>query len=103
MKFMIKTLRKEADTSELEDCTESEYYAAFLYKLCMEAGIDACIYTEEDEHGEKYAWVEATLDGQLYQIDPSEEDCKPEEYTPEVTDCSDPDAAVADDSAEETE
>lgn len=103
MKFMIKTLRKEADTSELEDCTESEYYAAFLYKLCMEAGIDACIYTEEDEHGEKYAWVEATLDGQLYQIDPSKKDCEPEKYTPEVTDCSDPDAAVADDSAEETE
>jgi len=90
MKFIIKTVRKEAETDELLQCTESEYYSAFLYKLCDEAGINACIYTEIDESGEKTALVEVTLDGQLYQVDPSTENFKPVEYTPEVTDCKNP-------------
>ncbi len=88
MKFIIRTVREEAETGELQDCTETEYYSAFLYKLCEEAGIDACICTEIDENGEKTALIEVTLDGQLYQVDPSTESFTPVEYTPEVTDCN---------------
>ena len=31
----IQTLKKNADTSDLQDCNASEYKAAFLFKLCQ--------------------------------------------------------------------
>ncbi|MDO4869089.1 MAG: CHAP domain-containing protein [Bacillota bacterium] len=90
MKLMIKTMKKEADTADLDGCTKSEYQAAFLYRLCQDADVEACLVTSEDEDGNKIAWIEVTLDGQLYKVDPSKDDCQPVKYTPEVTDCKNP-------------
>lgn len=86
MEVILESLKENADTENLKDCNKSEYNAAFLYKLCADAAIEASIVSEQDEDGDRVAWVEATLDGQLYKIDPSEEDPKPVKYTPEVTD-----------------
>ena len=86
MKYIIETMEKTADTSNLEDVSKSEYLAAFIYRLCDEADIEACIVTEEDDNGNMISWVEATLDGKLYKVDPSQPECKPVRYTPEVTD-----------------
>lgn len=88
MKVMIKEMQNTADTSDLVDCNESEYKAAFIYRLCQDADIDACIVTEDDEDGNSYSWVEVVLDEKLYKIDPNTEECKITEYTPEVTDCN---------------
>ena len=86
MEVILESLKENADTENLKDCNKSEYNAAFLYKLCADAAIEASIVSEQDEDGDRVAWVEATLDGQLYKIDPSAEDPKPVKYTPEVTD-----------------
>lgn len=86
MEVMLETLKKNADTKDLENSTESEYKAAFLYKLCQDANIEASIVAENDENGNRIAWVEAVLDGQLYKIDMTAEKPEPVKYTPGVSD-----------------
>lgn len=86
MQVMVEALKKNADTSDLQDCNASEYKAAFLFKLCQDADIEASIVTEEDENGNKVAWVEATLDGQLYRIETSADEPVIVKFTPGATD-----------------
>lgn len=86
MKYMIKKVRAKADTKDI-DCSKSEYYAAFIYKLCQEADMNASIMTIKGSDSSKdKAWVEVQLDGKMYKVDASKEDAKPERYTPETTD-----------------
>ena len=89
MKVMLKAVKEEAKTEDIDECSESEYYAAFIYRLCQDADIDVCLVTETNEDGGNIAWVEVTLDGELYKIDPTKEDFQPEKYVPEVTDYND--------------
>ena len=85
MLYMIKKVRAEADTKGIE-CSESEYYAAFIYKLCQEADMQACLVSETGESSGNKAWVEVSLDGKMYKVDASVKDAKPVKFTPETTD-----------------
>ena len=85
MKYMVKKVRQNAE-SESADCSTSQYYAAFIYKLCQEAGLDASIVTAEDEAGNVNAWIEVSLDGKWYRVDASQQADQIVEFTPEVTD-----------------
>lgn len=85
MVYMVKKVRANAETEGI-DCSETQYYAAFIYKLCQEAGIDASIMTAEDEYGNVNAWVEASLDGTWYKVLAAQQTGQIIEFTPEVTD-----------------
>ena len=82
MVYMINKVKTSAATENI-NCSEAQYYAAFIYRLCQTAGIDASIVTAEDETGNTHAWVEAALDDKWYRIDVS--DAKTiEAFTPEA-------------------
>ena len=85
MVYMVKKVRQNAE-SESADCSTTQYYAAFIYKLCQEAGLDASIITAEDEAGNVNAWIEVSLDGKWYRVDASKSEKQIEEFTPEATD-----------------
>jgi hypothetical protein len=85
MVYMVSKVRASAETEGI-DCAETQYYAAFIYKLCQEEGLDASIMTVEDENGVTHAWVEVCLDGQWYTVDASKETEQIVEFVPESTD-----------------
>ena len=85
MVYMISKVRSSADTEDI-DCSESQYYAAFIYELCEEEGIDASIMTVEDEEGTTNAWVEVSLDDEWYTVDASKDTDQITEFVPESTD-----------------
>ncbi|MBE6045141.1 MAG: CHAP domain-containing protein [Clostridiales bacterium] len=85
MVYMVSKVRASAETEGI-DCAETQYYAAFIYKLCQEEGLDASIMTVEDENGVTHAWVEVCLDDQWYTVDASKETEQIVEFVPESTD-----------------
>lgn len=85
MVYMVSKVRSSADTEDI-DCSESQYYAAFVYELCKEEGMDASIMTVEDEEGTTNAWVEVSLDDEWYTVDASKETEQITEFVPESTD-----------------
>lgn len=85
MVYMVSKVRASAETEGI-DCAETQYYAAFIYKLCTEAGLDASIMTVEDEEGVTHAWVEVCLDDTWYTVDASKETDQITEFAPESTD-----------------
>ena len=85
MVYMVKKVRANGQPEDI-DCSVSQYYAAFIYKLCQDAGIDASIITAEDAEGNINAWVEVNLDDKWYRVDASKEQNQIEEFVPEVTD-----------------
>ena len=85
MVYMVKKVRANGQPEDI-DCSVSQYYAAFIYKLCQDAGIDASIITAEDAEGNINAWVEANLDDKWYRVDASKEQNQIEEFVPEATD-----------------
>ena len=85
MVYMVSKVRASAETEGI-DCAETQYYAAFIYKLCEEEGIDASIMTVEDEEGVTHAWIEVCLDGTWYTVDASKEIDQIMEFVPETTD-----------------
>ena len=85
MVYMVSKVRASAETEGI-DCAETQYYAAFIYKLCEEEGLDASIMTVEDEDGVTHAWVEISLDGTWYTVDASKETDQITEFEPEATD-----------------
>lgn len=85
MELMIEKVRESAETEGI-DCTETQYYAAFIYKLCAEEEMESSIMTVEDEEGTTHAWVEVCLDGEWYQVDASKESDQIKKFDPESTD-----------------
>ena len=85
MIYMINKVRTSASTEDI-NCSKSQYYAAFIYRLCQTAGIDASIVTAEDEDGNTHAWVEAALDDKWYKIDASDTEAQLEVFIPEADD-----------------
>ena len=85
MVYMVSKVRAGAETEGI-DCAETQYYAAFIYKLCAEEGLDASIMTVEDEEGTIHAWVEVALDDTWYTVDASKETDQIIEFVPESTD-----------------
>ena len=85
MVYMVSKVRSSAETEGI-DCAETQYYAAFIYKLCAEEGLDASIMTVEDEEGITHAWVEVWLDDTWYTVDASKEIDQITEFVPEATD-----------------
>ena len=85
MVYMISKVRASAETEGI-DCAETQYYAAFIYKLCVDEGLDASIMTVEDEEGTTHAWVEVALDDKWYTVDASKETDQIIEFEPEATD-----------------
>ena len=85
MAYMVRKVRQNSET-ESADCSTSQYYAAFIFKLCQEAGLEASIITAEDEEGNVKAWIEASLDGKWYRVDASKSRGQIEEFVPEITD-----------------
>ena len=85
VKYMVKKARQNAE-AEKADCSTSQYYAAFIYKLCMNENISASIMAAENENGDVKAWVEANLDGKWYRIDASKKSNQIKAFTPEATD-----------------
>ena len=85
MVYMVSKVRASAETEGI-DCAETQYYAAFIYKLCEEEGIEASIMTVEDEEGVTHAWIEVCLDDTWYTVDASKESDQITEFTPESTD-----------------
>ena len=85
MVYMVSKVRASAETEGI-DCAETQYYAAFIYKLCAEEGLDASIMTVEDEDGTVHAWVEVALDDTWYTVDASKETDQIVEFVPETTD-----------------
>ena len=85
MVYMVKKVRANGQPEDI-DCSVSQYYAAFIYKLCQDAGIDASIITAEDAEGNINAWVEVNLDDKWYRVDASKEQNQIEEFVPEATD-----------------
>ena len=85
MVYMVSKVRANAETEGI-DCAETQYYAAFIYKLCVEEGLEASIMTVEDEEGVTHAWIEVCLDGTWYTVDASKESDQIAEFEPESTD-----------------
>ena len=87
MELMIEKARESAETDGI-DCSETQYYAAFIYKLCTEEDedLEASIMTMEDEEGTTHAWVEVCLDDKWYKVDASKESDQITEFTPDSTD-----------------
>ncbi|MDO4176188.1 MAG: CHAP domain-containing protein [Bacillota bacterium] len=85
MTYMVKKVRTNAETDGI-DCSKSQYYAAFIYKLCKEADIEASIMTAEDADGNIHAWVETVLDGKWYKVDASKKNNQIERFEHEATD-----------------
>ena len=85
MTYMVKKVRTNAETDSI-DCSETQYYAAFIYELCKEADIDASIMTAEDADGNIHAWVETVLDGKWYKVDASKKSNQIERFEHEATD-----------------
>ncbi|MBQ3322638.1 MAG: CHAP domain-containing protein [Firmicutes bacterium] len=85
MVYMVSKVRASAETEGI-DCAETQYYAAFIYKLCQEEGLDASIMTVEDENGVTHAWVEVCLDDKWYTVDASKETEQIVEFVPQSTD-----------------
>ena len=85
MVYMVSKVRASAETEGI-DCAKTQYYAAFIYKLCGDEEFDASIMTTEGEDGTTHAWVEVCLDGKWYIVDASKEADQIEEFTPETTD-----------------
>ena len=85
MVYMVSKVRSSAETEGI-DCSKTQYYAAFIYKLCGDAGLDASIMTTEDENGTTHAWIETCLDGKWYKVDASKESDQIKEFSPESTD-----------------
>lgn len=85
MVYMISKVRASAETEGI-DCAETQYYAAFIYKLCNEEGMESSIMTVEDEQGTTHAWVEVYLDDKWYTVDASKESDQIKEFVPESTD-----------------
>jgi len=85
MVYMVSKVRASAETEGI-DCAETQYYAAFIYKLCAEEGLDASIMTVEDEEGVTHAWVEVCLDDTWYTVDASKETDQITTFVPESTD-----------------
>jgi len=101
MVYMVSKVRASAETEGI-DCAETQYYAAFIYKLCEDAGIEASIMTVEDEDGTTHAWVEVSLDDKWYTVDASKEEDQITEFTPESTDVEG-DVAAETEEVDETE
>ena len=87
MELMIDKARESAETEGI-DCSETQYYAAFIYKLCCEEDedLEASIMTMEDEEGTTHAWVEVCLDGKWYKVDASKESDQITEFSQDSTD-----------------
>ncbi|MGX8773683.1 MAG: fibronectin type III domain-containing protein [Bacillota bacterium] len=85
MVYMVSKVRASAETEGI-DCAETQYYAAFIYKLSVEEGLDASIMTVEDEEGTVHAWVEVCLDDTWYTVDASKDMDQIVEFVPETTD-----------------
>ena len=87
MELMIAKARESAETEGI-DCSETQYYAAFIYKLCCEEDedLEASIMTIEDEEGTTHAWVEVCLDGKWYKVDASKESDQITEFEQDSTD-----------------
>lgn len=85
MVYMVSKVRANAETEGI-DCAETQYYAAFIYKLCVEEGLEASIMTVEDEAGVTHAWIEVCLDGTWYTVDASKEADQIVEFVPTSTD-----------------
>ena len=85
MVYMISKVRASAETEGI-DCAETQYYAAFIYKLCSEEGMESSIMTVEDAEGTTHAWVEVYLDDKWYTVDASKESDQIKEFVPESTD-----------------
>ena len=85
MKYILGQLDKYARPDSLKEATKGEYFSAFVFELCKERGISACIINAVDENGKDVAWVEAELDGQLYKIDMTKS-VTPKKFTPEESD-----------------
>ena len=87
MELMIEKARESAETEGI-DCSETQYYAAFIYKLCCEEDedLEASIMTLEDEDGTTHAWVEVCLDGKWYKVDASKEKDQITEFSQDSTD-----------------
>ncbi|MBR0455434.1 MAG: CHAP domain-containing protein [Firmicutes bacterium] len=107
MVYMVSKVRANAETEGI-DCAETQYYAAFIYKLCVEEGLEASIMTVEDEDGVTHAWIEVCLDGTWYTVDASKESDQIAEFEPESTDVegsiAEPDEEdLVDENAEDTD
>ena len=112
MVYMVSKVRASAETEGI-DCSETQYYAAFIYKLCAEEGLEASIMTVEDEEGTTHAWVEVCLDDTWYTVDASKDADQIAEFEPESTDIEGavaepteedmPDADVEDTDVEDTD
>ena len=87
MELMIAKARENAETEGI-DCSETQYYAAFIYKLCCEEDedLEASIMTMEDEEGTTHAWVEVCLDDKWYKVDASKESDQITEFSQDSTD-----------------
>ncbi|MCQ2546131.1 MAG: CHAP domain-containing protein [Clostridia bacterium] len=85
MAYMVKKVRTNAETDSI-DCSETQYYAAFIFELCKEADIEASIMTAEDADGNIHAWIETVLDGNWYTVDASKESNQIERFEHEATD-----------------
>ncbi len=85
MVYMVSKVRASAETEGI-DCAETQYYAAFIYKLCAEEGLEASIMTVEDEEGVTHAWVEVCLDDTWYTVDASKETDQITTFVPASTD-----------------
>ena len=87
MELMIEKARESAETEGI-DCSETQYYAAFIYKLCCEEDedLEASIMTMEDEEGTTHAWVEVCLDDKWYKVDASKKSDQITEFSQDSTD-----------------
>ncbi len=84
-KYIVDRVKKYS-VPEGISCSDSQYYAAFIYKLCSEVGIDASILTENQDDGSDSAYIEINLDGEWYKIDTTKEKISIETYLLESTD-----------------